>query len=158
MLVSFIFTSFLSFSPLSPLLSLSMSIAPGITKIGWIGTGVMGKSMCSHLIKAGYQANVVCGLSASFLSDSTTQLLFPLSLVQPYFEQMRPSCPTGRYPLPLSSGGRRELRCRLLHRRVRLNVTPRYLAIPLMSRTSPSARRVSSTASRYSPSSSEHPA
>ena len=35
-----------------------MSIAPGITKIGWIGTGVMGKSMCSHLIKAGYQANV----------------------------------------------------------------------------------------------------
>ena len=26
--------------------------------IGWIGTGVMGKSMCSHLIKAGHQAHV----------------------------------------------------------------------------------------------------
>jgi 3-hydroxyisobutyrate dehydrogenase len=27
---------------------------PGITKIGWIGTGVMGRSMCGHLINAGY--------------------------------------------------------------------------------------------------------
>lgn len=27
-------------------------------KIGWIGTGVMGKSMCMHLIKAGHQAFV----------------------------------------------------------------------------------------------------
>ncbi|MBT4089549.1 MAG: NAD(P)-dependent oxidoreductase, partial [Deltaproteobacteria bacterium] len=27
-------------------------------KIGWIGTGVMGKPMCAHLIKAGLQAFV----------------------------------------------------------------------------------------------------
>lgn len=27
-------------------------------KIGWIGTGVMGAAMCSHLIKAGYECNV----------------------------------------------------------------------------------------------------
>ncbi|MFX1354786.1 MAG: NAD(P)-dependent oxidoreductase, partial [Promethearchaeota archaeon] len=27
-------------------------------KIGWIGTGVMGKSMCSHIIKAGYEVSV----------------------------------------------------------------------------------------------------
>ncbi|MFW9939196.1 MAG: NAD(P)-dependent oxidoreductase, partial [Candidatus Thorarchaeota archaeon] len=27
-------------------------------KIGWIGTGVMGKSMCKHIIQAGYQASV----------------------------------------------------------------------------------------------------
>jgi 3-hydroxyisobutyrate dehydrogenase len=27
-------------------------------KIGWIGTGVMGKSMCKHLIKAGYQVSI----------------------------------------------------------------------------------------------------
>ena len=27
-------------------------------KIGWIGTGVMGKSMCSHLLNAGYEMNV----------------------------------------------------------------------------------------------------
>jgi len=23
-------------------------------KVGWIGTGVMGKSMCGHLVEAGY--------------------------------------------------------------------------------------------------------
>ena len=33
-------------------------ISPKTTSIGWIGTGVMGVSMCSHLIDAGYQANV----------------------------------------------------------------------------------------------------
>ncbi|MHA1472953.1 MAG: NAD(P)-dependent oxidoreductase, partial [Promethearchaeota archaeon] len=27
-------------------------------KIGWIGTGVMGKSMCAHLMKAGYKISV----------------------------------------------------------------------------------------------------
>ena len=31
---------------------------PGKTKIGWIGTGVMGRSMCGHLIDKGYQATV----------------------------------------------------------------------------------------------------
>lgn len=29
-----------------------------IKTIGWIGTGVMGKSMCKHLLSAGYQLNV----------------------------------------------------------------------------------------------------
>lgn len=29
-----------------------------IKTIGWIGTGVMGKSMCQHLLKAGYKLNV----------------------------------------------------------------------------------------------------
>ena len=28
------------------------------TKIGWIGTGVMGKSMCMHILKAGYKVYV----------------------------------------------------------------------------------------------------
>ncbi|NMC20887.1 MAG: NAD(P)-dependent oxidoreductase [Thermogutta sp.] len=31
---------------------------PGKTRIGWIGTGVMGAAMCGHLLKAGYQAVV----------------------------------------------------------------------------------------------------
>ncbi len=31
---------------------------PGKTRIGWIGTGVMGSSMCGHLIAAGYSATV----------------------------------------------------------------------------------------------------
>jgi 3-hydroxyisobutyrate dehydrogenase len=35
-----------------------MQIAPQQTKIGWIGTGVMGRSMCGHLLKSGYQATV----------------------------------------------------------------------------------------------------
>jgi len=30
----------------------------GKTSIGWVGTGVMGRSMCGHLIKAGYQATI----------------------------------------------------------------------------------------------------
>jgi 3-hydroxyisobutyrate dehydrogenase len=32
--------------------------APGKTRIGWIGTGVMGRSMCGHLIDRGFSATV----------------------------------------------------------------------------------------------------
>ncbi len=35
-----------------------MNIAPGQTRIGWIGTGVMGSSMCGHLIDKGFSATV----------------------------------------------------------------------------------------------------
>lgn len=34
------------------------TIQPGVTRIGWIGTGVMGRSMCAHLMKAGYSMAV----------------------------------------------------------------------------------------------------
>jgi 3-hydroxyisobutyrate dehydrogenase len=34
------------------------STAPQQTRIGWIGTGVMGKSMCGHLIAAGFPTTV----------------------------------------------------------------------------------------------------
>lgn len=33
-------------------------IVPGQTKLGWIGTGVMGSSMCGHLIAKGFSATV----------------------------------------------------------------------------------------------------
>jgi 3-hydroxyisobutyrate dehydrogenase len=33
-------------------------VTPETTRIGWIGTGVMGRSMCGHLIDAGYKATV----------------------------------------------------------------------------------------------------
>ncbi|HIA13526.1 MAG TPA: NAD(P)-dependent oxidoreductase [Nitrospirales bacterium] len=33
-------------------------IVPGRTRVGWIGTGVMGFAMCSHLLKAGYSVTV----------------------------------------------------------------------------------------------------
>jgi 3-hydroxyisobutyrate dehydrogenase len=35
-----------------------MKIVPGETRIGWIGTGVMGSSMCGHLIAKGFKATV----------------------------------------------------------------------------------------------------
>jgi 3-hydroxyisobutyrate dehydrogenase len=31
---------------------------PGKTKVGWIGTGVMGRWMCQHLMSKGYQATI----------------------------------------------------------------------------------------------------
>jgi 3-hydroxyisobutyrate dehydrogenase len=33
-------------------------IAPGQTRLGWIGTGVMGSSMCAHLLDAGFSCTV----------------------------------------------------------------------------------------------------
>jgi 3-hydroxyisobutyrate dehydrogenase len=35
-----------------------MRVAPGETPIGWIGLGVMGTSMCGHLLDAGFAATV----------------------------------------------------------------------------------------------------
>ena len=32
--------------------------SPKQTRIGWLGTGVMGASMCGHLLQAGYQATI----------------------------------------------------------------------------------------------------
>ena len=36
----------------------SLNVVPGETRIGWIGTGVMGASMCGHLMSAGFSATV----------------------------------------------------------------------------------------------------
>jgi 3-hydroxyisobutyrate dehydrogenase len=36
----------------------TMKISPDKTRVGWIGTGVMGASMCMHLVKAGYKTVV----------------------------------------------------------------------------------------------------
>jgi 3-hydroxyisobutyrate dehydrogenase len=35
-----------------------MKIEPGKTRIGWIGLGVMGRSMCGHLVDKGFDATV----------------------------------------------------------------------------------------------------
>ena len=35
-----------------------MNIVPGTTRLGWIGTGVMGKSMCGHLMSKGFAVTV----------------------------------------------------------------------------------------------------
>jgi len=37
---------------------MSLNIVPGETKIGWIGIGVMGASMCGHLIDKGFAATI----------------------------------------------------------------------------------------------------
>lgn len=34
------------------------SVSPATTRIGWIGTGVMGASLCGHLLAAGYAATI----------------------------------------------------------------------------------------------------
>src|SRR5215510_14645555 len=35
-----------------------LEISPERTRIGWVGTGVMGRSMCGHLIAAGYKVSL----------------------------------------------------------------------------------------------------
>jgi 3-hydroxyisobutyrate dehydrogenase len=35
-----------------------LTVQPSKTRVGWIGTGVMGASMCGHLIRAGFAATV----------------------------------------------------------------------------------------------------
>ena len=35
-----------------------IEIKPGKTRIGWVGTGVMGQSMCHHLMKTGFEITV----------------------------------------------------------------------------------------------------
>ena len=35
-----------------------MKVEPGRTRVGWIGTGVMGSSMASHLLQAGFHTTV----------------------------------------------------------------------------------------------------
>jgi len=35
-----------------------LSVDPGSTRVGWIGTGVMGLSMCGHVLDAGYAVTV----------------------------------------------------------------------------------------------------
>jgi 3-hydroxyisobutyrate dehydrogenase len=37
---------------------MTLDISPQKTRIGWIGTGVMGGPMCGHLVAAGYRATV----------------------------------------------------------------------------------------------------
>ena len=37
---------------------MALEITPGKTRIGWIGTGVMGISMCGHLLAKGFSATV----------------------------------------------------------------------------------------------------
>src|SRR3954468_15650440 len=37
---------------------MTIEVSPERTRIGWIGTGVMGRSMCGHLIEAGYKVTL----------------------------------------------------------------------------------------------------
>src|SRR5262245_21588667 len=37
---------------------MAIKVEPGKTRIGWIGTGVMGRWMCQHLMDKGYKATV----------------------------------------------------------------------------------------------------
>jgi 3-hydroxyisobutyrate dehydrogenase len=35
-----------------------MNVSPETTRVGWIGTGVMGLSMCGHFLTKGYNVTV----------------------------------------------------------------------------------------------------
>ncbi|CEM25244.1 unnamed protein product [Vitrella brassicaformis CCMP3155] len=41
-----------------PAMPKPLSVSPGSTRIGWIGTGVMGGGMCANCIRGGYSATV----------------------------------------------------------------------------------------------------
>ena len=45
------------------------TIAPGTTRSGWIGTGVMGSSMCGHLLDKGFSATVYTRTRATAASS-----------------------------------------------------------------------------------------
>lgn len=56
-----------------------------VTKIGWIGTGVMGKHMCSHLMNHGYQMSVYTRTkekSTDLLNKGATWCSSPIELAQ----------------------------------------------------------------------------
>lgn len=56
---------------------MALQVEPGKTTVGWIGTGVMGKSMCGHLLRAGFRC-VVSNRTASkaqSLVDAGAQLV-----------------------------------------------------------------------------------
>ena len=61
---------------------LALSTAP---KIGWIGTGVMGSSMCGHVLAAGYRVSLCSRTKAkaqpliSGRRGSTTHVQSPLN-------------------------------------------------------------------------------
>ena len=44
---------------------MTLRCTPDTTRIGWIGTGVMGASMCGHLLDGGLRATVFSGLGQS---------------------------------------------------------------------------------------------
>jgi 3-hydroxyisobutyrate dehydrogenase len=56
---------------------MTLEITPEKTRIGWIGTGVMGSSMCGHLVAAGYRTSVYnrSGDKAKPLVDQGAKLL-----------------------------------------------------------------------------------
>lgn len=62
-----------------------MKVMPGKTRIGWIGTGVMGRSMCGHLMKAGYAATVYSRTkekSQSLIDEGATWAATPRAVAE----------------------------------------------------------------------------
>ncbi len=62
-----------------------MNVHPETTRIGWIGTGVMGASMCGHLLKRGYHATVYTRTRAkteSLLQQGATWADSPRSVAE----------------------------------------------------------------------------
>ena len=55
------------------------------TRIGWIGTGVMGQSMCGHLLAAGYRVSIYSrtrGKAADLLAQGADWSEYPMDVAQ----------------------------------------------------------------------------
>ncbi|MFM7132342.1 MAG: NAD(P)-dependent oxidoreductase, partial [bacterium] len=64
---------------------MALEIAPGKTKIGWIGTGVMGRSMVGHLMAAGYDAvvyNRTAGKTDDLVARGATRASSPKEVAE----------------------------------------------------------------------------
>ncbi|MCO5593083.1 hypothetical protein L7F22_047089 [Adiantum nelumboides] len=60
-------------------------VAPGHTRVGWIGTGVMGQSMCGHILAAGYNVcvyNRTAGKAEGLCKDGAVFLKSPKAVAE----------------------------------------------------------------------------
>ncbi|KAL2609473.1 hypothetical protein R1flu_028046 [Riccia fluitans] len=60
-------------------------IVPGQTRVGWIGTGVMGQAMCGHIMAAGYRVSVfnrTASKAQDLVSKGATLAESPLAVAE----------------------------------------------------------------------------
>lgn len=72
--------------------------AAGVTRVGWVGTGVMGAAMCGQLIKGGFSATVYnrTASKAQGLVDAVRAR--PRAQSRPLLPSRRPIFPPARPP------------------------------------------------------------
>jgi 3-hydroxyisobutyrate dehydrogenase len=67
-------------------------VRPGVTRVGWVGTGVMGASMASHLMSAGYSVtafNRTISKTDALKANGAAIALSPKQVQTPSLTQLR---------------------------------------------------------------------